>query len=66
MSTPLNLHRETYTLPGGESCRCVVDFDDETVVIMTRGFHKSFDLDDYTNFDGSMRDYAISKLEENG
>ena len=56
-----NLHQETYTI-NGESCRCVADFANNTLHIMARGFNESFTLDEYSNFEGNMQDFAADKL----
>ena len=56
-----NLHKETYTIDG-KQCTCVANFANNTLRITARGFNREYSLDDYTNFDGNMRDFASTVI----
>ena len=56
------LHTETYKLPNGESCRCVANFESETVRVMARNFNEEYSMDDYNEFEGNMVEFAVSKI----
>jgi len=60
----LNLHQETYQINGGP-CRVVANFRDDIINIFAHGYSEQFTMDEYTNFEGNMQEFATSKLEEN-
>ena len=56
-----NLHKETYQIDS-EPCTVVADFEQETIKIMARGFNQTYSMNEYTNFEGNMLDFATSKV----
>lgn len=58
-----HLHRERYTI-NKQPVDTIANFLNETVTIHTRGFSKTFPLEDYTNFEGDMKSFATVKINE--
>jgi len=58
-----HLHREIYTI-NNERVHTIANFMDNTVTIHARNFSKTYSLEDYTNFNGDMKDFITHKINE--
>ena len=59
----LGAHQEYFTI-NGERTQVAVNFVSEEGFIRNRKHHITFKLDEYTNFEGNMQDFAKHKINE--